>query len=118
MGLTLLVDEPWRLPQLNAVCVPAGVDEAAVRLRLLEQFNLELGGGLGALAGKVWRIGLMGYSARRRTCCCASRRWIRRWPGSRASGPGRGSGCAGRAGGQRRLMPIAEHTGEARERFG
>lgn len=65
MGLTLLVDEPWRLPQLNAVRVPAGVDEAAVRLRLLEQFNLELGGGLGALAGKVWRIGLMGYSARR-----------------------------------------------------
>jgi alanine-glyoxylate transaminase / serine-glyoxylate transaminase / serine-pyruvate transaminase len=65
MGLALLVDEPWRLPQLNAVCAPAGVDEAAVRLRLLEQFNLEIGGGLGALAGKVWRIGLMGHSARR-----------------------------------------------------
>jgi alanine-glyoxylate transaminase / serine-glyoxylate transaminase / serine-pyruvate transaminase len=64
LGLEFLVAAPWRLPQLNAVCVPAGVDEAAVRRRLLEDFNLEIGGGLGALAGKVWRIGLMGYSAR------------------------------------------------------
>jgi alanine-glyoxylate transaminase / serine-glyoxylate transaminase / serine-pyruvate transaminase len=64
MGLEFLVEAPWRLPQLNAVRAPVGVDEAAVRQRLLEQFNLELGGGLGALAGKVWRIGLMGYSAR------------------------------------------------------
>lgn len=64
MGLQLLVAPLWRLPQLNAVCVPAGVDEAAVRQRLLEEFDLEVGGGLGALAGKVWRIGLMGYSAR------------------------------------------------------
>jgi alanine-glyoxylate transaminase / serine-glyoxylate transaminase / serine-pyruvate transaminase len=64
MGLELLVEAPWRLPQLNSVRVPVGVDEAAVRQRLLKEFNLELGGGLGALAGKVWRIGLMGYSAR------------------------------------------------------
>jgi alanine-glyoxylate transaminase / serine-glyoxylate transaminase / serine-pyruvate transaminase len=64
LGLELLVEDPWRLPQLNAVRVPVGVDEAAVRQRLLAEFNLELGGGLGALAGKVWRIGLMGYSAR------------------------------------------------------
>lgn len=64
MGLEFLVESPWRLPQLNAVRVPVGVDEAAVRARLLEQFGLELGGGLGALAGKIWRIGLMGYSAR------------------------------------------------------
>ena len=64
MGLGFLVDAPWRLPQLNAVLVPVGVDEAAVRQRLLDEFDLELGGGLGALAGKVWRIGLMGYSAR------------------------------------------------------
>lgn len=64
MGLSFLVDAPWRLPQLNTVRVPAGVDEAAVRARLLEEFDLEIGGGLGALAGKAWRIGLMGHSAR------------------------------------------------------
>ncbi len=64
LGLELLVAEPWRLPQLNAVRVPVGVNEAAVRQRLLDEFGLELGGGLGALAGKVWRIGLMGHSAR------------------------------------------------------
>jgi alanine-glyoxylate transaminase / serine-glyoxylate transaminase / serine-pyruvate transaminase len=64
MGLEFLVEERWRLPQLNAVLAPPGVDEAVVRQRLLDEFSLELGGGLGALAGKVWRIGLMGYSAR------------------------------------------------------
>ncbi len=64
MGLELPVEAPWRLPQLNTVRVPAGVDEAAVRQRLLDEFGLEIGGGLGALAGKVWRIGLMGHSAR------------------------------------------------------
>lgn len=64
LGLQFVVAEEWRLPQLNAVRVPEGVDEAAGRARLLKDFNLELGAGLGALAGKVWRIGLMGYSAR------------------------------------------------------
>ena len=64
MGLEFIVAEPWRLPQLNAVRVPAGVDEAAVRQRLLDEFGLEIGGGLGALAGKAWRIGLMGHAAR------------------------------------------------------
>ena len=64
MGLEFIVAAPWRLPQLNAVRVPVGVDEAAARQRLLEGFNLEIGGGLGALAGKAWRIGLMGYGAR------------------------------------------------------
>ena len=64
MGLEFIVAKPWRLPQLNAVRVPLGVDEAAVRQRLLGEFGLEIGGGLGALAGKAWRIGLMGYSAR------------------------------------------------------
>lgn len=63
MGLSLLVAEPYRLPQLNAVVVPDGVDEAAVRHRLLTRYGLELGAGLGALAGKVWRIGLMGQSS-------------------------------------------------------
>lgn len=64
LGLELIVPEAERLPQLNAVSVPAGVDEALVRSRLLAEYNLEIGAGLGELAGKVWRIGLMGYSAR------------------------------------------------------
>jgi alanine-glyoxylate transaminase / serine-glyoxylate transaminase / serine-pyruvate transaminase len=65
MGLRLLVDEPYRLPQLNMVVVPDGVDEAGVRSRLLSDFDLEIGAGLGTLAGKVWRVGLMGYASRR-----------------------------------------------------
>ena len=64
LGLELVVPEAERLPQLNAVAVPGGVDEAAVRARLLATYDLEIGAGLGALAGKVWRIGLMGYSSR------------------------------------------------------
>ena len=64
MGLRFIVDEPHRLPQLNAVTVPEGVDDAAVRARLLKEHHLEIGAGLGDLAGKVWRIGLMGYSSR------------------------------------------------------
>jgi alanine-glyoxylate transaminase/serine-glyoxylate transaminase/serine-pyruvate transaminase len=64
MGLTFIVDETHRLPQLNAVSIPEGVDDGIVRSRLLTEYNLELGAGLGALAGKVWRIGLMGHSAR------------------------------------------------------
>lgn len=64
MGINFLVDEASRLPQLNAVFIPEGVDDAAVRSQLLNRFNLEIGAGLGEFAGKVWRIGLMGYSAR------------------------------------------------------
>jgi len=60
MGINFLVEEQYRLPQLNSVLVPEGVDEAAVRSRLLQDYNLEIGAGLGSLAGKVWRIGLMG----------------------------------------------------------
>ncbi len=63
MGLELLVSEEDRLPQLNAVQIPAGVDELEVRKTLLNRFNLEIGAGLGSLAGQVWRIGLMGHSA-------------------------------------------------------
>jgi alanine-glyoxylate transaminase/serine-glyoxylate transaminase/serine-pyruvate transaminase len=66
MGLELAVDAPWRLPQLNAVRIPDGVDDVAVRSRLLRDFDLEIGAGLGALAGKTWRIGLMGYASRQR----------------------------------------------------
>jgi alanine-glyoxylate transaminase/serine-glyoxylate transaminase/serine-pyruvate transaminase len=66
MGLSMAVDAGHRLPQLNAVCIPEGVDDSAVRNALLRDFDLEIGAGLGTLAGKTWRIGLMGYSARRR----------------------------------------------------
>ena len=65
MGLSFTVKESDRLPQLNAVNVPKGIDEAAVRKRLLNEFNLEIGAGLGSLAGKIWRIGLMGYACNR-----------------------------------------------------
>lgn len=64
MGLKFVVEESARLPQLNSVWIPEGVDDAAARGKLLTEFNLEIGAGLGALAGKVWRIGLMGYSAK------------------------------------------------------
>jgi alanine-glyoxylate transaminase/serine-glyoxylate transaminase/serine-pyruvate transaminase len=63
MGLSLIVDEAYRLPQLNAVSIPEGVDDAVVRSRLLNDYNLEIGAGLGVMAGKIWRIGLMGHSA-------------------------------------------------------
>ena len=64
LGLNFVVREDARLPQLNTVWVPEGVDEAAARTRLLQEFGLEIGAGLGALAGRVWRIGLMGHSSR------------------------------------------------------
>ncbi|HNS13840.1 MAG TPA: alanine--glyoxylate aminotransferase family protein [Syntrophorhabdaceae bacterium] len=64
MGLKMLVEGPYRLPMLNAVCVPDGVDELSVRKRLRSEFRIEIGGGLGSLAGKIWRIGIMGHTAR------------------------------------------------------
>ena len=64
LGLNLPVKPEDRLPQLNAVSVPNGVDEAKVRQYLLNSYGLEIGAGLGELAGKVWRIGLMGFSSR------------------------------------------------------
>lgn len=60
IGLQLFVEERARLPQLNAVQVPDGVDEAGVRRRLLDEHGIEIGAGLGELAGRIWRIGLMG----------------------------------------------------------
>jgi len=63
MGLEFVVPEAERLPQLNAVSIPDGVDEAAVRSALLTEYNLEIGAGLGAMAGKIWRIGLMGFAS-------------------------------------------------------
>jgi alanine-glyoxylate transaminase/serine-glyoxylate transaminase/serine-pyruvate transaminase len=66
LGLRFVVDAKYRLPQLNCVTLPAGIDDAAVRKQLLEDFSLEIGAGLGPLAGKVWRIGLMGYASNQR----------------------------------------------------
>ncbi len=63
MGLSLAVAAEHRLPQLNSVTIPEGVDDAAVRGALLEKFDLEIGAGLGALAGRTWRIGLMGHAS-------------------------------------------------------
>ena len=63
MGLSMLVDPEYRLPQLNTVRVPDGVDDAWVRTKALQRFGLELGNGLGVLAGRVWRIGLMGTAS-------------------------------------------------------
>jgi alanine-glyoxylate transaminase / serine-glyoxylate transaminase / serine-pyruvate transaminase len=65
MGLSFVVEAASRLPQLNAVSIPAGVDDTAVRNRLLREYNLEIGAGLGPMAGKIWRIGLMGYASNR-----------------------------------------------------
>jgi alanine-glyoxylate transaminase / serine-glyoxylate transaminase / serine-pyruvate transaminase len=64
LGLELLVAPAARLASLTAVKVPAGVDEAGIRKRLREEFRIEIGAGLGPLAGKIWRIGLMGHTAR------------------------------------------------------
>ena len=66
MGLSMLVREGERLPMLNAVQIPEGADDLKVRKALLNDFGMEIGGGLGALAGKVWRVGLMGHTSRRR----------------------------------------------------
>jgi len=64
MGMSFLVKEKFQLPQMNAVQCPQGVNEAEVRKTLLNEFGIEIGAGLGPLAGKIWRIGLMGYSCR------------------------------------------------------
>lgn len=62
MGFRFLVDEKYRLPNLNAVYLPDGVDEVKLRSQLLNKYNIEVGGGLGVFAGKIWRIGIMGES--------------------------------------------------------
>ncbi len=66
MGLSMLVPESERLPMLNTVLIPEGVGDIRIRRGLLEGFGIEIGGGLGELAGKVWRVGLMGHSCTRR----------------------------------------------------
>ena len=65
LDLSFLVAENDRLPQLNTICIPDSVNEADVRSYLLSKYNLEVGAGLGILDGKVWRIGVMGQSAKK-----------------------------------------------------
>ncbi|WP_027707702.1 pyridoxal-phosphate-dependent aminotransferase family protein [Zooshikella ganghwensis] len=64
LGIKFLVDEQHRLPQLNLIAIPEGIDDAAFRNHLLRHYNLEVGAAIGGLAGKAWRIGLMGYAAK------------------------------------------------------
>ncbi len=66
MGLSMLVPESERLPMLNAVCIPNGADDIKIRKALLSDFGIEIGGGLGEFAGKIWRVGLMGHTSRPR----------------------------------------------------
>src|SRR4051812_33735485 len=63
LGLGFVSQEGHRLPMLNAVGIPDGVDDARVRRALLDTHGIEIGGGLGAFKGKAWRIGLMGHGA-------------------------------------------------------
>ena len=64
MNLQIASQAGHQLWQLNAISVPSGVDEAAARKRLLEEFGIEVGAGLGPLKGKIWRVGLMGENSR------------------------------------------------------
>ncbi|MDJ0624423.1 MAG: alanine--glyoxylate aminotransferase family protein [Desulfocapsaceae bacterium] len=64
LGLSMTVAADSRLPMLNAVNIPEGVDDGQVRTQLLKKHNIEIGAGLGPLAGKIWRVGLMGHTAR------------------------------------------------------
>jgi alanine-glyoxylate transaminase/serine-glyoxylate transaminase/serine-pyruvate transaminase len=66
MGLTMLAPAAERLPMLNSIRIPQGADDAKVRKTLLNDFSIEIGGGLGDLAGKIWRVGLMGHSCTRK----------------------------------------------------
>lgn len=65
MGLKMIVSADYRLPDLNAVHIPQGIDDVTVRGALLNEYGIEIGGGLGKFKGKVWRIGLMGYTSRK-----------------------------------------------------
>ena len=65
LNISFLVKEEDRLPQLNAIYIPEGINDLETRQKLLNNFNLEIGAGLGVLAGKVWRIGLMGHSSKK-----------------------------------------------------
>lgn len=88
MGLTLTVPMDQRLPTLTTVDIPDGVDDAAVRRMLLDDYSLEIGGGLGPMKGKVWRIGLMGHGCSRQnvTLCLAALTGVLRQAGYAPTG--------------------------------
>jgi len=65
LGLQMAVSPECRLPMLNAVSIPEGIDDAGIRMKLLREHDIEIGAGLGPLAGKIWRIGIMGHTAHR-----------------------------------------------------
>ncbi|WP_375509826.1 alanine--glyoxylate aminotransferase family protein [uncultured Nostoc sp.] len=65
LGLSMHVEQQYRLPTLTTVCIPTGVDGKAIARQLLNEHNIEIGGGLGELAGLVWRVGLMGFNSRK-----------------------------------------------------
>jgi alanine-glyoxylate transaminase/serine-glyoxylate transaminase/serine-pyruvate transaminase len=91
MGLAMAVEEAYRLPQLNSVLIPEGIDDAATRASLLNEYNLEIGAGLGALAGKTWRIGLMGTASSEsnvRLCLTALESVLNRQGANIATGAG------------------------------
>ena len=123
MGLSLLPPAGERLWTLNTVRVPAGVDEAAVRKTLLTAFNLEVGAGLGPLAGKIWRVGLMGASSTPQTllqflaaleaALAAKGHRLRR-----AAGRGRGRGGAANKAADAGSTMIAARSGHARRVLG
>jgi (S)-ureidoglycine-glyoxylate aminotransferase len=97
MGLSLFGSESGerRLPFITPVIVPLGVDELAVRRRLVEEFGIEIGAAFGILQGKIWRIGTMGYSARRQNVllCLAALESVLRGEGLE-TGPGAGVAAA------------------------
>ena len=66
MGLQLFAADDIMLPPLTSIMIPAGIDDAKIRGQLLNEFGIEIGGGLGEGKGKIWRIGLMGYGSKRR----------------------------------------------------
>lgn len=95
-GLALLVPEAERLPQLTTVLIPEGVADAKVRGRLLDEYGIEIGGGLGPLKGRIWRIGLMGSGATRRNVlvCLAALASALAAEGFRVEGDGLGAARA------------------------
>jgi alanine-glyoxylate transaminase/serine-glyoxylate transaminase/serine-pyruvate transaminase len=64
MGFSMLVEESIRLPELLTIKLPEGIDDSTIRSKLLNEYNIEISAGLGAFAGKLWRIGVMGEGAR------------------------------------------------------
>ncbi|MBS3906274.1 MAG: hypothetical protein KGZ49_04465 [Syntrophaceae bacterium] len=69
-GFKLFAQEGYRLPMLTSVVLPDGLDDAKIRSSLLNEYNIEVGGGLGWLKGKIWRVGLMGETCKLRYIHC------------------------------------------------